>query len=150
MKSIMPRRSQRIAEARAATAARAAAPPSPPPLLPMSQELAYIICETEFLLTDRSLSGSPAFEYPLTARYLLREDVPRILNGSVRYAQELVETRADEDLDAEEKVTAVRDILTRMRAFLNEAFDEEFQVFRQHALALVEAFIRKLSSFAQG
>ncbi len=123
---------------------------SPVPALPLAHELAYIICETEFVLTERSLSGESAFDYPLTQRFLSREDVPHILNGSVRYAQELVETRADEDLDAEEKVTAVRDILIRMRAFLNETYDEEFQVFRQHALALVEAFIQKLSSLAQG
>ncbi len=129
-----------------------AVPPVAPvlPVLPLSHELAYVICETEFLLTDCSLSGEPAFDYPLTQRFLSREDVPRILNGSVCYAQELAETRADEDLDAEEKVIAVRAILIRMRAFLNEAFDEEFQVFRQHTLALVEAFIQKLSSLAQG
>jgi hypothetical protein len=129
-----------------------AVPPVAPvlPVLPLSHELPYIIFETEFFLTYRSLSGVPAFDYPLTARFLLREGVPRILNGSVCYAQELAETRADEDLDAEEKVAAVRAILIRMRAFLNEAFDEEFQVFRQHTLALVEAFIQKLSSFAQG
>jgi hypothetical protein len=140
----MPRRSTRIAAARAAAAIAAAA--AAPPPLPMDQETALLILETESRLTEKFFNEGFVMPFPVTNRFLAREVHP-VLHRAVSFAQELANLR---DPSCQDVHSSLRDILTRMRAFLNGAFDEEVQAFRQRVLTLVEAAHQNLPSYSQG
>ncbi len=140
----MPRRSTRIAAARAAAAIAADA--AAPPPLPMDQEMALLILETESRLTEKFFNEGYVMPYPMTNRFQAR-DVHPALRSTVSFAQELARLR---DPSCQDVHSSLRDILTRMRAFLNGAFDEEVQAFRQRVLALVEAAHQKLPSYSRG
>ena len=123
--------------------------PFNPATLRFPLQLPYLIIEMELSLA-RSRTSAEEFPYPLTAKFLLNDAVHPDLTNAVSYAQQLAETRSGEQPDEEERVRNLRDILARMRAFLDGILDEELLIFRQHTLALVDAFIQELSSVARG
>jgi len=83
-------------------------------------------------------------DYPLTNRFQ-RHDVHQCLLTSVGFAQELARLRAGVCQDI---LGSIRDILTRMRAYLAGVFDEEVLAFRQRVLALVDASLQEVSSYS--
>jgi hypothetical protein len=126
-------------------AAPAPAPaPDALPALSMGQDLAFKIVETEIVLTRKFYKEKFVMNYPLTNRFQ-RHDVHQCLLASVGFAQELARLRAGvcQDIPG-----SIRDILTRMRAYLAGVFDEEVLAFRQRVLALVDASLQEVSSYS--
>ncbi len=120
-----------------------------PAALRFQQQLPYNIVEMEVGLA-RSRTLPEQFPYPLTATYLLNDAAHPDLTYAVSFAQQLAETRSGVQPDEEERVRNLRDILARMRAFLDGIVDEELLIFRQQTLVLVDAFIQELSSGTRG
>jgi hypothetical protein len=120
-----------------------------PATLQLPQQLPFLIFEMEVDLA-RSRIPPEQFPYPLTANYPLNNAVHPDLTNAVSFAQQLAETRSGVQPDEEERVRNLRDILARMRAFLDGIVDEELLIFRQQTLVLVDAFIQELSSGTRG